>query len=108
MPANPDIPRADPDYLHCPGHRKIKLDSKGWFDWLTRTDTRSFAFTGHNGHFTARKEAKQRGGDYWYAYRWLDGKTAKLYLGSSHDLTRDRLNQVATRLSPEPQLALPI
>jgi len=108
MPRNPNIPRANPDYLLCPGHRKIKLDSAGWFKWLKSQDTHSFAFEGYNGHFTARKESKQRGGDYWYAYRWLNGKIAKIYLGASHDLTRDRLNQVATRLSPEPQLALPL
>ncbi len=108
MPRNPNIPRANLDFLQCPGQRIIRLDSKGWFEWLTRTETRSFSFAGYDGYFTARKETKQRGGDYWYAYRWLDGKIAKVYLGSSHDLTRDRLNQAAARLSPEPQLALPI
>ena len=77
-----------------------------WFDWLARKDTRSFAFEGYSGRFTARKEKKKRGNAYWYAYRWLNGKTTKAYLGTSDKLTRDKLNEVASRLSRE-QLALP-
>jgi hypothetical protein len=29
----------------------------------------SFRFRGKKGHFTARKEQRQRDGDYWFAYR---------------------------------------
>ena len=108
MPRNPDIPRADTQYLYRSGQRKIKLDSKRWFEWLKLEDTRSFAFVGYNGYFTARKENKERGGEYWYAYRWLEGKTSKVYLGPSRYLTRDKLNEVATKLSTQQQLALPI
>jgi LuxR family maltose regulon positive regulatory protein len=108
MPRNPNIPKANTEYLHCPGRRKIKIDSKRWFEWLNHEDTRSFAFEGYNGYFTARKEHKKRGSEYWYAYRWIDGKTSKVYLGTSHNLTRDKLNEVATQLSTQQQLALPI
>ena len=104
MPRNPDIPRADYDYLHCTGsghgyQQTIKLDSKNWFEWLELEETRSFAFEGQHGYFTARKESKARGTEYWYAYRWLNGKTRKAYLGASSNLTREKLDDVASRLS---------
>ncbi len=108
MPRNPNIAKANPEYLYRPGQRKIKIDSKRWFEWLSSKDTRSFAFEGYNGYFTARKEPKKRGGEYWYAYRWIEGKTSKVYLGASRNLNGHKLNEVATRLSTQQQLALPI
>jgi hypothetical protein len=38
----------------------IVPDSRAWFAWLDQVS--SFAFSGKSGHYTARKEAKQRGG----------------------------------------------
>ncbi|HEX6557563.1 MAG TPA: hypothetical protein VF026_32665 [Ktedonobacteraceae bacterium] len=38
---------------------RIVPDSPAWFAGLERVS--SFAFSGKSGHFTARKEAKQRG-----------------------------------------------
>lgn len=104
MPRNPDIPRADQRYLRCPAKtgnfiQEIEIDSKDWFDWLDDDETRSFAFEGFNGRFTARKESKKRGNQYWYAYRWVNGKTTKAYLGTSDNLTRQKLNEVAVRLT---------
>ena len=112
MPRNPDIPKADYQYLRYQeedgdGNELIRVGSKRWFEWLTLEDTRSFAFEGYQGHFTARKENKQRGSEYWYAYRWLNGKTTKAYLGTSNKLTRDKLNEVAIQLSRQ-QLTLPL
>ena len=112
MPRNPDIPRADYQYLryrdrHGKDNALIKVGSKRWFEWLTLENTRSFAFEGYQGHFTARKENKQRGSEYWYAYRWLNGKTTKAYLGTSNKLTGDKLNEVAIQLSRQ-QLTLPL
>ena len=109
MPRNPDIPRVNQQYLQCPGHsdeqaQLIKLGSKRWFEWLELEATRSFAFEGYQGHFTARKENKQRGSEYWYAYRWLNGKTKKVYLGASRNLTYDKLNEAAAKLSKQRQL----
>lgn len=111
MPRNPDIPRANQQYLRCPGdsnqeNEVIKIGSQDWFDWLELGDTRSFSFEGVGGRFTARKENKKRGNGYWYAYRWVNGKTAKAYLGTSDNLTREKLNEVASRLAQK-QLSLP-
>jgi LuxR family maltose regulon positive regulatory protein len=101
MPRNPDIPKVTQQYLHCSGLEsdRIKIDSKRWFEWLEHEQTRSFAFEGYNGYFTARKESKARGTEYWYAYRWLNGKTKKIYLGASSSLTKDKLNEVARKLA---------
>ena len=111
MPRNPDIPKVNLPYLHYRDQsgkkeQQIKIDSKRWFEWLTLKGTRSFAFQGYEGWFTARKEQKKRGSEYWYAYRWLNGKTAKAYLGTSDKLTGEKLNEVAVQLSQEQQLAI--
>ncbi len=45
---------------------RIVTDSPEWFTWLDRVS--SFAFVGKSGHYTARREARQRGDRYWYAY----------------------------------------
>jgi hypothetical protein len=104
MPRNPDIPKANHQYL-CyrddlsKDNEFIKIGSKQWFKWLMLENTRSFAFEGNQGYFTARKENKQRGSEYWYAYRWRNGKINKAYLGTSDKLTKDKLDEVAVKLS---------
>src|SRR5215468_1886380 len=65
--------------------------------WLQEVS--SFAFDGRQGAYTARKETKQRGESYWYAYRKRAGKLKKTYLGKSTDLTLARLEEVADLLS---------
>src|SRR5262249_49498753 len=67
--------------------------------WLQ--DVPSFAFDGQRGAYTARKETKQRGESYWYAYRKREGKLRKAYLGKPTELTLARLEEVADHLSAE-------
>jgi LuxR family maltose regulon positive regulatory protein len=98
MPRNPDIPRVNYHYLQR-YDEPIQIDSPGWFEWLALAETRSFAFEGRHGYFTARKENKKRGSDYWYAYRWLNGKIKKVYLGASNTLTRQKLDDAARQLA---------
>lgn len=66
----------------------------------------SFAFHGQNGSYTARKERKQRGDEYWYAYVRVVGKLTKKYLGRSSDLTLARLEQTAQELWLTPHISL--
>src|SRR5215831_6703364 len=73
--------------------RRLMGDDLAWFAWLEAVS--SFAFHGQNGSFTARKETKQRGAGYWYAYRKREGILAKTYLGKTADLTFARLEGVA-------------
>lgn len=77
------------------GSSKIRVDSASWAAWLTDPATRSFAFQSSSGNFTARKEPRSRGGEYWVAYRKRDGKLHKAYLGKSQDVTLARLKDVA-------------
>jgi hypothetical protein len=113
MPRNSKIPKADGQNLYYSDQDNeeevIEIGSERWFEWLEENKTQSFSFEGYHGHkLTARKE-KKMGGKYWYwyAYRWLNGKVNKAYLGASRNLTREKLNQTAAELS-QPQLALPI
>jgi LuxR family maltose regulon positive regulatory protein len=72
---------------------RLTSEDPAWFAWLDEVS--SFAFKGQRGSFTARKETKQRGVVYWYAYRKTKGKLAKKYLGKTADLTLARLEDVA-------------
>lgn len=72
-----------------------------WVDQVS-----SFAFHGQHGSYTARKERKQRGDEYWYAYVRIIGKLTKKYLGRSSDLTLARLEQAAQELWLTPQTSL--
>ncbi len=59
----------------------IVPDGPAWFVWLEQVS--SFAFSGKRGHYTARKEAKQRGDRYWSAYLATGEQLTKKYLGKS-------------------------
>src|SRR5262245_55566220 len=81
---------ADPERREV---RRLPPEDPAWFAWLEVVS--SFAFHGQNGSFTARKETKQRGAGYWYAYRKREGILAKTYVGKTADLTFARLEGVA-------------
>ncbi|GHO72688.1 helix-turn-helix transcriptional regulator [Ktedonobacter sp. SOSP1-85] len=69
----------------------------GWFTWL---DTiASFAFRGRQGQLTVRKESRQWGHGYWYAYNRVGPKLMKRYLGRTADLTLIHLEEMAAQLS---------
>jgi LuxR family maltose regulon positive regulatory protein len=72
---------------------RLMGEDPAWFAWLEVVS--SFAFHGQNGSFTARKETKQRGAGYWYAYRKREGIVAKTYVGKTADLTFARLEGAA-------------
>jgi hypothetical protein len=79
-------------------HTRLHIvpESPAWFAWLHQVS--SFAFWGKGGHYTARKEKRQRGEAYWYAYVGAGKKLAKKYLGKTADVTLARLEQVAAEL----------
>ena len=78
--------RADPE---------ITVASPSWVAWLTDPATRSFSFQSPSCRYTARKERRSRGGEYWIAYRKQGGKLHKAYLGKAEDVTLARLEDVA-------------
>lgn len=68
--------------------------------WLETVS--SFAFEDRSGrHCTVRKERLRRGNVYWYAYRSIEGRTRKRYLGKTRDLSFERLEEVSARLSAQ-------
>ncbi|GHO48949.1 LuxR C-terminal-related transcriptional regulator [Ktedonospora formicarum] len=72
-------------------------DGPLWLAWL-ETAT-SFAFQGRSGHLNIYKEARPRGGAYWYAYHTAAHRTAKRYLGQTANVTFARLEEVAHDLA---------
>src|SRR5438105_127531 len=84
---------------------RIVPDSPEWFAWLDQVS--SFAFVGKSGHYTARKEAKQRGGRYWSAYLATSTQLTKRYLGKTADLTLARLEQIARILCAQSKTQFP-
>lgn len=74
-----------------------RVGSLAWFAWLEEAST--FYFEGRNGTFTARRERRKRGGQYWIAYRRRAGILRRAHLGKAHRLTLDRLEAVAVALS---------
>jgi hypothetical protein len=85
--------------LEPPGGPEIAVDSPAWAAWLRDPATRSFSFRGSSGAFTARKERRSGGGEYWSAYRKRGGKLRKVYLGKAEKLTLARLENAATVLA---------
>ena len=72
-------------------------DDAAWQAWLLAHD--SFAFQGRQGRLNVYKEARPRGGQYWYAYHTLASRTHKRYLGRTVTVTFARLEEVAELLT---------
>jgi LuxR family maltose regulon positive regulatory protein len=86
------------------GGLRIVPESPAWFAWLDGVS--SFAFLGKSGHFTARKEARQRGDHYWSAYLAAGEQLSKKYLGKTGDVTLARLEHIAEILSAQSEARL--
>jgi len=68
-----------------------------WFAWLETVP--SFTFQGQQGQLTVRKESRQRGDQYWYAYHRVGQRLTKKYLGRTTDLTLARLEETTALLT---------
>ena len=78
-----------------PGGHLLPL-TPGEDEWFACLDAvPSFTFSGKLGQFTARKESRQWGDRYWYAYGRVGPKLTKKYLGRTSDLTLARLEETA-------------
>src|SRR4051794_17356253 len=76
---------------------EVIIGSDAWLAWLEGEGHASFAYASVAGTFTARCEHRH-GRSYWYAYRTVDGRLRKEYLGASERLTPERLAEVAGSL----------
>src|SRR5918997_841744 len=84
--------------LEPSGGAEIAVASPSWVAWLTHPATRSFSFQSPSCRYTARKEHRSRGGEYWVAYRKRGGKLHKAYLGKAEDVTLARMEDVAAEM----------
>lgn len=77
----------------------VEVDSSMWYSWLRKNISFRFesGFAGDNS-FTARKHQRQSG-EFWYAYRKLNGKLRSAYIGKSDGLTLEKMLEVAFKLS---------
>jgi hypothetical protein len=76
----------------------VEVGSPSWFIWLQ--DNTSFRFiSGFAGEdsFTARKHERNTG-EFWYAYRKVNGKLKNAYLGKSESLNVNRMLEIANKL----------
>jgi LuxR family maltose regulon positive regulatory protein len=80
---------------------RVAVGSPDWFTWLDAPDHRLFSYETNRGSCTVRRETRQRGGEYWAAYKVIDGKTRKRYIGKSETLTPDRLSEVLNGLNKQ-------
>jgi hypothetical protein len=94
---NRSTPRAESGWLYS-DDSSIALDSNAWQAWLI--SHRSFYFQSQVGTFTARKELRKVSW-YWYAYRKHAKKLYRVYIGQSHELTAQRLADIAQRLAEQ-------
>lgn len=71
-----------------------RIGSPGWSTWLDDLTHKVFSYGTNLGSCTVRRETKQHGSSYWIAYKRIEGKLYKRYVGRSADLTVARLDSV--------------
>ena len=71
-----------------------------WNAWIKHPDTKSFSYMPNNQKdmlITLRRE-KRANGQFWYAFKKLDNKLHKIYVGKAEDLNAEKLNEAATTM----------
>lgn len=82
-----------------PDAAPIPVGNEEWREWLERA--RSFRYDGPTGSYTARRE-QRAGRQFWYAYRRVDGKLRKTYMGRPPQLSAELLEETARLLDHSP------
>jgi chromosome segregation ATPase len=88
--------------MELPSGKCFEVGSHEWRDWLNSSDAESFRFEcdfGVKGYRARKEEIKARSGSFWYAYKRIEGKLRKRYLGKSEELSLERLESVAYDLA---------
>jgi len=88
--------------LELPDGHCFEVGTNEWWEWLNSEEAKSFRFECDFGvkSYGARKETiKARSGSFWYAYKRVEGKLRKRYLGKSDELTLERLESIAYDLA---------
>jgi LuxR family maltose regulon positive regulatory protein len=74
----------------------IRLSEPAWSAWLE--DNSAFYYQHSTGSFSARKQAHRRG-YFWYAYKRIDGRLYKRYLGERRNITAGKLVEMAAKFT---------
>lgn len=88
--------------MELPSGKCFEVGSREWWDWVNSSEAESFRFDcdfGAKGYRARKEEIKARSGSFWYAYKRIEGKLRKRYLGKSEELTLGRLESVAYDLA---------
>ena len=90
--------------MELPSGKCFEVGSHEWWEWVNSDKAESFRFEcdfGVKGYRARKEEIKARAGSFWYAYKRIDGKLRKRYLGKSEELTLERLESAAYDLAKE-------
>jgi len=68
------------------------VDSSKFQSWAETA--KSFSFDCNSLSYVTRNETRAGQSGYWYGYRKIDGKTSKIYIGRTADITFKRLVEV--------------
>ncbi|WP_193200978.1 hypothetical protein [Nostoc sp. MG11] len=77
----------------------IEVGSFEWLEWLEVNSSFRYQSMTEGVIYTARKEKAKTGkAEYWSAYRRVEGKLHKRYIGKDADLTIEKLDEIAQSL----------
>lgn len=88
--------------MELPSGKRFVVNSQEWWAWVNSDEAESFRFEcdfGVKGYRARKEEIKTRSGSFWYAYKRVEGKLRKRYLGKSNELSLERLESVAYDLA---------
>ncbi|GAB4217191.1 MAG: hypothetical protein OHK0022_59200 [Roseiflexaceae bacterium] len=92
---SPDRPTVRGDTLHLPDGQRLALDTPLWDAW--QAQALAFDVAHPAGDFLVAREKRQRGGLYWVARRYDQGRRASVYLGAR--VAAPDLERAATELA---------
>jgi LuxR family maltose regulon positive regulatory protein len=95
---NRTTPKIVSGYLYTMLTTGTRVGSPAWFAWLNEATTFYYESRA-GGTFTAHQERRQRGGQYWIAYRRRAGILRRAHLGKAQQLTIACLENAALRLN---------
>jgi len=88
--------------MELPDGHCFEVGTSEWWNWLKSEKAKSFRFEcdfGVKGYRARKEEIKSRSGSFWYAYKRVNGKLRKRYLGKSEELSLERLESIAYDLA---------
>lgn len=76
-------------------YHTVKIDSPDWLSWLKSDAATVFSYELPGYSFTVRREKRQRGSLYWFAYKKVLGTLKSRYIGPAEKVTAEALAATA-------------